>query len=63
MNILKAIGAALIAALVTALTLFGGFIFAIVSTIVTVVFGLCMLLGTVYYLVWESMQNKDKTKQ
>ncbi len=58
MAFLKALGLAFVAALVTGLALFGGFVFSVVSAIVTVLLAVAGIFTLVYYLLWESARNK-----
>ena len=62
MTFLRGIGTALMAALITAVSLFGGLIFSAISVIVSIVVGVGMLFATAYYLIWDTNRQREREK-
>ena len=62
MTFLRGLGAASLAALITAVSLFGGLIFSAISVIVSIVVGVGMLFATAYYLIWETNRQREREK-
>lgn len=59
MTFLKRIGLALLAAFVTVLAFFGGFVFSVVSSIVTVILTVAGVFTLVFYLLWEPPKDSE----